>query len=646
VHHLGEHEVKHGVRIEVFNIFAEEFGNPEVPSKLVSVRKTIGDGSPFKGTPIDSSIRLRKATQLPFAWTAAAICFLGLIALAFVHFREPKEDARVLKMSVLPPEKAVFKSNSLPAVSPDGRRLAFVATLDGRDQLWVRDLDSLAVRALMGTEGADEPFWSPDSRTIAFFAGGKLKKIDLAGGPAVTLSDAVTGRGGTWNKDDVIVFGTLTGGTFRVSAAGGSAAPLTKVDAASGEESHKFPWFLPDGHHFLYTATPKTAVYVADLDSKDRRLVVTANSNAVYTPPGYLLFVRERMLMAQPFDVRNLETTGDAIPIADQVDSVANRFAQNQFSASENGVLAYTSGSSAGIRQLTWFDRSGKALGTLGAPGLVIGVRISPDGKTVAFARLDHQTQNFDVWLHDLMRGATSRFTFGPKSNANPVWSPDGSRIAFTSDRDGIRHVFQKATTGTARDEVLDKPHGEPPRHAFVGDWSRDGRYIIEDLVESLANGETKSEIWVLPLFGDRKAFPYLHNEFNERNARLSPDGQWLAYTSDESKRNEIYVQTFPGSGGKWQISTDGGQLPVWSVDGKELYFTGADGKLMAADVKGGPKFEAGVPKPLFDVRLPGQAAVGFDVSKDGRFLIPVQAEQAANMPMTVVVNWTAGLKK
>jgi Tol biopolymer transport system component/class 3 adenylate cyclase len=643
VHHLGEHEVKHGVRIEVFNIFAEEFGNPEVPSKLVSARRTIGDGSPFKRTPIHSSIKLLRAGH--FAWTAAAICFLCLIALAFIHFREPKEDARVTKFSVLPPEEGTFKSTSLPAVSPDGRRLGFVATLDGKDQLWVRDLDSLAVLPLMGTEGADEPFWSPDSRTIAFFAGGKLKKIGVAGGLALTLCDAVEGRGGTWNKDDVIVFGTL-GSIFRISAAGGSAAPLTELEA-SGETSHKFPWFLPDGHHFLYTAIEegqeKTAVYVADLDSKDRKLIVTADSNTVYAPPGYLLFVRERTLMAQPFDVRKLQTTGDAMPIAEQVDSIASRSAQNQFSASQNGVLAYTSGGGGGNQQLTWFDRSGRVLGTLGAPGLVTGAKISPDDKAVAITSGDPQTKTSDIWLHDLMRGTASRFTFGPRGNAFPVWSPDGSRIAFASDRDGLAHTFQKAIAGAVGDEVPDEPLGEPPRSTRVDDWSRDGSYMIEELLNT---GNVKRDIWVLPLFGDRKAFAYLHSEFNETNAKLSPNGQWLAYTSDESRRNEIYVQTFPTPGGKWQVSTNGGDSPIWSEDGKELYFIGADRKMMAVEVKAGTKFEADLPKPLFDVRLQAGIPVPrYDVSKDGRFLIPVPLDQSTTA-MTVVFNWPAGLKK
>jgi len=586
------------------------------------------------------------------AWSVAAALLVASLALAFLYFRGVTDETRVLKLSVLPPEKATFNPASLPAVSPDGRRLAFAVTVNGQSELWVRDLDSLTARPLPGTDGAYDPFWSPDSRFIAFFADGKLKKVDVTGGPALSLcntSSAGTARGGSWSKNDVIVFANANAtGLFRVQASGGSATVVTTLDQASGEISHRFPWFLPDGHHLLYTAlkggAANTAVYVGDVDSKTRRQVVAGSSNAVYAPPGYLLFLREGTLMAQPFDAGKAQTTGDPVAIAEQVDSSAGIGAQGQFSASQNGVLAYASGGSSGNMQLTWFDRSGKPLGTVGAPGVLNWPAISPDGNTVATDRLDPQTGFQDLWLHDLVRGTASRFTF-TSPNEFPAWSPDGSHIAFTSSRDGgPSNLYQKAVSGAAQDEPLDKAaHSKRP-----DDWSRDGRYIIE---ETPNDPKTGQDIWVLPLFGDRKPFPYLQTAFNERTAKLSPNGEWLAYVSDETRRNEVYVQTFPTPGGKWQVSTDGGVLPVWSRDGKELFFIGADGKLTAVevkgDVKGGAKFEAGASKALFDAHYGAGVNGWFDVTKDGRFLIPVQAEQAAaGVPMTVVVNWTAGLKK
>jgi len=573
------------------------------------------------------------------------IALLLMVALAFAYFHHSADEPRLLKFSVPPPEKASFNTSSIPTISPDGRRLAFAATMGGKDTLWVHNLDSLAPRQLLGTDGAKEPFWSPDGRFLAFFADRKLKKIDLSGGPALSLSDIDDDEpiGGSWNKDDVILFGPAdTGSLFRVSAAGGIATSISSADTALSKESHLWPWFLPDGHQFLYsvqTEDPKDKVYIADLDSKTRRQVLVENSNAVYAPPGYLLFLREGTLMAQPFNAGRREMKGDAVAIAEKV-YYSNDLARGQFSSSQNGVLAYISGPGLNL-ELTWLDRSGKVSGTIG--GAPTRPAISPDGNTVAVDRLDPETGYTNLWLHNLARGSDSRFTFNSKSNFNPVWSPDGSRIAFASNRDGhqFHHIYQKGTSGTAGDEPLDKSkHFKLPL-----DWSRDGRYIIEEVFE-----KTNWDIWILPLFGDRKPFPYELTNWDERWAKLSPDGKWLAYASDETKRYEIYVQTFPTPGGKFQISTNGGEIPVWSRDGKELFFIGRDRKLMAVEMKwdateDGARFEAAVPKPLFDTRIRSTYS-WFDVSKDGRFLMPTQTEPSGSAAVTVVVNWTAGLKK
>ena len=587
----------------------------------------------------------------------AGVLLMIAVALGVAACHYPGQEPQVLKFSVLPPEKATL-GNSFPAVSPDGRSLAFVARLGGNaggvspaeSVLGLRILDSRDARILPGTEGASLPFWSPDSRFLGFFAEGKLKKIDLSGGPAVTLSDAPTPRGGTWSKNGVIVFSpTNNSGLFRIPAAGGDAIPVTTRDQALSEISHRNPWFLPDGRHFLYTAgSPKpenVAIYIGGLDAKTRSRVVAVNSNASYAA-GFLLYVREQTLMAQPFDAAKLSTTGDPVPIAGSVgynnDGLATR---GLFSVSEAGVLAYVSGgffsnyaSATDVVQLTWFDRAGKVLGTTGTPGIQSRGAISPDGRSVAVGRKEPAAPFLDIWVDDLVRGIASRFTFGPRSNNSPVWSPDGGHIAFASNRDGrVWKVYQKNTTVGAQDRELDKDAlSKQP-----DDWSRDGRYIIEETLDISKSG---TDIWVLPLFGDRKAFPYLHTDSNEHHAKLSPNGRWLAYVSDETTRNEIYVQTFPNPGGKWQVSTNGGSLPVWSRNGKELFFLGADRKMMAVELKGGSKFEAGLTKSLFDTRL-GTSA-WFDVSADGRFLLPVQTGQPASVPITVIVNWTAGLKK
>ena len=547
-----------------------------------------------------------------------------------------------MRFLVAPPENMSFAGP--PIISPDGRLVVTTVRDDsGRQSLWLRPLDSLDAKPLAGTENGIQPFWSSDSRSVGFYAGGKLKKIDVSGGPAQTLCDARQAGGGAWSRDGIIVFVRNPGeGLYRVPATGGTPAPLTTLDKSRNETVHSWPYFLPDNRHFLYVGRSvqreKSGIYVGSLDSKDARLLVNIESGAAYAPPGYLLFVRERTLMAQPFDAVKLQLTGEAVPVAEQVGlNIGN--ARAQFSVSETGVLVYRNFVSGGNAQLVWFDRSGKQLGTVWDPAGISGVRLSPDGKRVAVQRFDTEKGTFDIWLVDLTRAIPSRLTFDPASEVNPVWSPDGTRILFSSQREGVGNLYQKPSSGAGQDELLLRSD----ETKLANDWSLDGRYILYQ-----ALGVGGFDLWFMPLFDERKSVQYLSTEFTERGGRFSPDGRWVAYVSTQSGNGEVYVRSFPVSGGQWQISNSGGDAPRWRHDGRELFYIAADNKLMAVEVnENSGTFEFGIPKPLFELRANLAVASPYDVAADGqRFLVAALDEQGGAPPATVVYNWTAGLRR
>ena len=567
----------------------------------------------------------------------------------------------IIRFQVLPPEKLSFAYAAPPAISPDGRFLAFTANTDGSasGQIWLRSLDTLEARALPGTENtAGALFWSPDSRSLAFSTVPppfRLKRVEISGGPPQSLCDPnVAVPTGAWSRDNTVLLSR--GGLARVPAAGGDCTPVTALNNSRGETAHRYPSFLPDGRHFLYSqlsGNPAVnGIYIGSLDARpgdqSSQRLLAVQSNAIYVPApdgrsGHLLFVRESSLMAQPFNVGRLELAGDAIPIAERV-GVGPGAVGALFSASTTGILAYRPGPGfgSGILRLTWFDRQGKVLNAALDPGNYAAPALSPDGKQVAFTRIDNQGPggNLDLWLYDTARGTSTRFTFDPAADAAPVWSPDGSRIAFASDRDGARNLYLKPATGAGSEEVLLKS----PEAKLPTDWSRDGRFLLFNSIST----KTGEDLWVLPMTGDRKPTPYLQTEFSESDGHFSPDGRFVAYQSSASGINQIYVQPFPNANaGKWMVSKDGGILPRWRRDGKELYFLEGGGtRLVAVEVSLSPTFQAGIPKVLFPTTSgPNQ----FDVSADGQQFLRFSTASTTNeppAPITVVLNWQAALKK
>ncbi|MGA2715641.1 MAG: protein kinase [Bryobacteraceae bacterium] len=600
-------------------------------------------------------------THRKLPWIAAAAIFAVLAsALAFVHLGEKPPETPVVRAFIPPPDKTAFNirgalaSASPPALSPDGRRLVFSALdADGKNQLWVRALDALTSQPLAGTDGATHPFWSPDSKLVGFFAAGKLKKIDASGGTAITLCDAVGGRGGTWSQNGAIVFATDR--LYQVSAAGGVPAALTPLVAGTDPNANnrnyfnpRWPSFLPDGRHFLYLAAnggqTGGSIRVGALDSKEEgKIVADALSNAVYAQ-GHLLYLRENTLVAQPFDLKRLATAGEAIPVAESVQGIgAGR--RGVFSVSGNGLLIYVPQGTENRFKLAWLDRGGKPIGTLDDVDGFFTLNFSPDRKSLAASIMAPSNRNEDIWLYDVSRALRTRFTFDPALETDPVWSSDGRSIFFSSNRKGRGNLYRKSADGSGVEELLyeDKLNKRPNA------VSPDGKYLVYEATRDLDS--TLLDLWVLPLEGERKPFPFVQTTFSEREAQFSPDGRWIAYASNESGRAEIYAAPFSGTsgaaGGKRQISTSGGQQPRWRRDGKEIFYVEPGGRLMAAEVSvKGASLDAGTVSPLFGpIRTGG--GFQYDVSADGqRFLAIVQPEQNAGEPLTLVQNWTALLKK
>jgi Tol biopolymer transport system component len=599
----------------------------------------------------------RRRAHSGVAWGVSGVLLIVAAAAIVSAVRLSNRVAaldRPVRASIALPERTAIRG---VALSPDGRRLAFVArNSSGQSLLWIHGLDSLAVEPLPGTENASFPFWSPDGRFVAFFADGKLKKIDVAGGPPQGICDAPEARGGSWSREGVIVLAPkVDGPLFRVSASGGALSQITKLDPVRGETSHRWPFFLPDGRRFVYlvanfsgaalagttseSARGTTGIYVRALDSNEETLVVPAKSSTAFvssTPgasAGSLLFFKDGNLVAQPFDGRRV--TGDPVPIAEDV----QYFPQTQyglFAASQEGTLVYLPRTASGVSQLEWVDRKGQVTGTLGAPANHANPRISPDGSRVALDITDPQSGNTDVWIYQSAGGVPTRLTSHPAIDSQPIWSPDGSRITFMSLRKSHPDLYLKPSNGVGEDDTIFVDE----KTKYPTDWSPDGRYLLFRSIDD----KTNFELWYLSMTGERKPAIYLKNTFGFSHAQFSPDAHWVAYASNESGKWEIYVSAFPDPGGNWKVSSAGGSEPRWRRDGKELFYLAPDGKLMAVAVKEGPPFEAGVATALFQTRrrerISATDLFSYDVSADGqRFLVNTDVGEVTSSPLNLVLN-------
>jgi serine/threonine protein kinase/Tol biopolymer transport system component len=598
----------------------------------------IAEGGSQAGVPAPVSKRRRLSQNV--AWIAAAVCALAAIGLAVPWIFRTSAPIHPMRLSILSPDGGSFKPFDI-AISPDGSKFAFAAVdAAGKTQLWVRPLESESAQPLAGTDGAQFPFWSPDSQTIGFFADGKMKRLEASGGGLQVLADAPVPRGGSWNQDGIILFAPgAAGGLSRVSAAGGTVEQVTALDSKKNEDSHRWPCFLPDGQHFVFLVrsgltTGAAQLYGSSLGSKDKTLIVDSGGRPGCAQPGYLLFVRGSNLMAQKFDQKSLKLSGDPTPVVEQLGRDYTFSAAYALSA--NGMMvAHNGGVSTSV--LTWYDRTGKAGEVLGTDNFNV-IRFSPDGKTLSTSIYDNSGGE-DIWLLDLARGVRTRFTFGPALSDDPVWSPDGKMIVFDSNRTGTYAIYEKPANGTQKEQVV----FADPAIKFSTSWSPDGKYVLMDHIGVDAQGRTS--IWVLPMFGDHKAYSLISNDFNNTYASFSPDGHWVAYDSNESGRDEIYAVAFPNPTARFQISTSGGANVQWRQDGKELYYTDADNKIMAVDIAAhGDALQIGTPHALWQPRL--QAVNPPYATSDGKRFLANELPLQSTSHLSLTLNWDAELKK
>jgi eukaryotic-like serine/threonine-protein kinase len=608
-------------------------------SDLATQLKWIAEGSSL--TSAAKSVERRRRGLDRLGWLVS-LALLLLAAGGFAWWSKSKESKRTMYYA----SPFHLGANDL-AVSPDGQVAAVVAYWEQGNKyvIWTYRIGEANASVVEGTDGAMHPFWSPDGKWIAFFAQGKLKKVDLSGKSVHVICDAPNGRGGAWNKNGVILYTPdVFLGIYRVSAGGGTATEETKLDESRSESSHRWPVFLPDGKHYIYLSAnfsgqyDKNALFLGELGSKKRRLLVAASSNAAYAEPGYLLYMRDDALVAQAFDLKSVSLTGEPhqllrevyyMPVLDLA----------LFDVGADGTLVAQTGSALGVSRLTWFDREGKTLGILGRAGTYANPNLSPDGKRVAYDQRSPDGRAIGIWVQDVKSDTALRLTLHPSLNQAPVWSPDGKKIVFTSNRKVINKMFKKHSDGSgAEDEITDIKAG---RMVNAWDWSRDGKYLLV---------RNEAELWCYSL-AEGKSWIYIKGPSVVKNAQFSPDGKYVAYATNETGDWEIYVSPFPEASSKWQVSRGGGEEPRWRGDEKELFYVSPDGKLMATTVKLGASFESMMPVPLFQTRrrqkISSQDIFTYAISEDGnKFLFNTLMDQRETPPLSIIRNWNAELEK
>jgi serine/threonine protein kinase/Tol biopolymer transport system component len=593
----------------------------------------------------------RRKGSAPLAWAVAALGVAAAIGMFAVSRRNASRQ-EILRAYISPPPNTSFhflEANCGPvAVSPDGRRLAFSA-VDALDtgRLWLRPLDAEAASPIPGTEGALFPFWSPDGRSLGFYAGGKLRTVEASASaaPPRALADVDEARGGSWGPDGTILFcPSNSSPLYRVPASGGK--PITVTTVAEGERNHPWPWFLPDGRHFLYEIRfeqpERDAIYVGSLDSKEKRLLVQVDSNVVYTRPGYLLFRKAGRLVAVPFDADSLTIEGEAVELTKGLESFPPT-GGSIFSASPD-LLAFAPESQLRQSRLVWLDRSGKEVGSLGAPAKYISPRISPNGRQVAVSITENVAVPPNVWLYDIRLGTGTRLTHRPRAALVPVFSPDGSRIVFSSYGRSTWDLFEVEVSHPGRERVLLQSRGGKSPN----DFSPDGQFLLYREFSS----ETRGDLKFLPLAGDRQPRTFIASPYDEGSGVFSPDGRWVAYASDESGRSEIHVADFPDASRRYRVSSGGGAQPRWSRDGRELFFISGKSMMSVPAGRQGADLVFGQARTFFEKQLQTYGGTAsymtgrYDVSEDGRFLVLLRATDEAPPPLSIVLHWTELLKK